>query len=305
MTPSPTIGGLAVAVALMFTRPAAAQSIEPRAFSPAPVGVNFLIVGYSATQGGLSFDPAIPVTDAKIDSAGPIVAYARTLDILGRSGKIDVIVPAGRLRGSAVFQGQPVARTVDGVADPLVRLSVALYGAPALTPAEFAGYRADLVVGASIQVSVPVGQYDADRLLNIGTHRWQVKPEVGVSKAVGPWTLELTGAVTLFGDNDDFFGGVRRTQRPLWLGQSHLIYSFRSGAWVAFDAMYFTGGQSKLGAVSQNDLQQNWRLGGTLALPIDRRNSLKFNASSGVSARTGNNFDLVSVAWQRRWGGGL
>jgi hypothetical protein len=305
MTPSLIIRGLAIAAALMVARPAASQSIEPRAFSPAPTGVNFLIVGYAATQGGLSFDPAIPVTDAKIDSTGPILAYARSLDILGRSGKIDVIVPAGRLHGSAVFQGQPVARTVDGVADPLVRLSVALYGAPALTPAEFRNYRADLVVGASVQVSVPVGQYDTDRLLNIGTHRWQVKPEVGVSKALGPWTLELTGAVTLFGDNDDFFGGVTRSQRPLWSGQSHLVYSFRSGAWAAFDATYFTGGQTRLGEVLQNDLQENWRLGGTLALPVDRRKSLKFKASSGVSARTGNNFDQVAVAWQHRWGGGL
>ena len=54
-----------------------------------------------------------------------------------------------------------------------------------------------------------------------------------------------------------------------------------------------------------NDLQQNWRLGATLALPVDRLNSIKFYASSGVSARTGNNYDLVGVAWQYRWGGGL
>ena len=51
-----------------------------------------------------------------------------------------------------------------------------------------------------------------------------------------------------------------------------------------------------------NDLQRNWRAGATLALPVARANSIKFYASSGVSARTGNNFDLLGLAWQYRWG---
>jgi hypothetical protein len=42
-----------------------------------------------------------------------------------------------------------------------------------------------------------------------------------------------------------------------------------------------------------------------MALPVDRLNSIKFYASSGVSARTGNSYDGIGVAWQYRWGGGL
>jgi hypothetical protein len=38
---------------------------------------------------------------------------------------------------------------------------------------------------------------------------------------------------------------------------------------------------------------------------VNARNSAKLYVSSGVSARTGNNFDLVGIAWQYRWGGGL
>ena len=71
------------------------------------------------------------------------------------------------------------------------------------------------------------------------------------------------------------------------------------------DATYFTGGRTTLNGVRNYDLQQNWRLGATLALPIDGLNSVKLYASSGVSARTGNNFDLVGIAWQYRFGGGL
>jgi len=57
--------------------------------------------------------------------------------------------------------------------------------------------------------------------------------------------------------------------------------------------------------VLSSDLQQNWRRGATLAIPVDRHNSVKLYASSGVSARTGNSYDLVGIAWQYRWGGGI
>jgi len=160
-------------------------------------------------------------------------------------------------------------------------------------------------VGASLQVSAPASQYDPTRLLNIGTNRWSFKPEVGVSKAIHRWTLEGQAAVTLYTDNRDFYGGTVRSQRPLYSLQGHVIHAFANGAWASFDATYFAGGRTTIEGVLNNDLQQNWRVGATLALPVDRRNSVKLAASSGVSARTGNNFDFLAVAWQYRWGGGL
>ncbi len=215
------------------------------------------------------------------------------------------MVPYTWLSGSADYAGQAVERIVNGIADPSIRLSVNLYGAPALALKEFQNYRQDLIVGASLRVSVPWGQYDDARVVNIGANRWSFKPEAGVSKAIGPWTLEGTVAATLFTDNKDFYGGNTRSQKPLYSLQAHAIYGFRSGIWASLDATYFTGGRTTIGGVVSNDLQQNWRLGGTLALPVDIRNSVKLYASTGVSARTGNSFDLVGIAWQYRWGGGL
>ncbi len=71
------------------------------------------------------------------------------------------------------------------------------------------------------------------------------------------------------------------------------------------DGTWFGGGRTTIDGVRGSDLQQNWRVGGTLTFPIDARNSVKVYASSGVSARTGNDFDLLGVAWQYRWGGGI
>jgi hypothetical protein len=282
-----------------------AQDIEPRSYSNAPVGVNFLIAGYAYTRGGLAFDPSLPITDVHLTTSSGVLGYARAVNLWGKSGKFDLIVPYSGLSGSATYAGEQLNREVDGLADPRFRISVNLLGAPALTLPEFMHYKQDLILGASLQVFAPAGQYDPTRLVNLGMNRWSIKPEIGVSKAAGPWTLELTGAVTFFTDNTNFYGGRRREQSPLYSTQFHTIYSFSSGIWASIDATYFAGGRTSVNGVLDNNLQQNWRLGATLALPVDVRNSIKLYASSGVSARTGNSFDLVGLAWQYRWGGGI
>jgi len=284
---------------------AGAQSIEPRAYSNAPVGVNFLIGGYAYTRGGVSFDTSLPLTDPKLTTSNAVLGYARALDLWGKSGKFDVIVPYTWLSGSALYQGETVERDVQGFGDPALRLSVNLYGAPALTLPEFKSYEQDVIVGVSLQVSAPAGQYDDTKLVNIGTNRWYFKPELGVSKAQGPLTLEFKAAVTLFTTNTDFFNGNRRSQDPLYSLQAHAIYNFPSGIWGSLDGTYFTGGRTTLNGTLNSDLQQNWRVGGTLAFPVDRHNSIKLYASTGMASRTGNSFDLLGIAWQYRWGGGL
>lgn len=299
------ISGLSVCALLAGLSTASAQDIEPRAYSNAPVGVNFVIAGYSYTDGGLAFDPSLPVKNPQLETSNALLAYARAIDVGGKSGKVDVILPYTWLSGTADNQGTTLTRDVDGLADARLRLSVNLYGAPALGLKEFAAYEPDLIVGVSLQVSAPTGQYDNTRVVNIGANRWWFKPELGVSKTHGQWTLEGALAVTFYTDNDDFYDGQTRAQDPVYAVQGHAIYSFLSGKWLSFDVNYFNGGRTTIDGTLTNDLQQNWRVGGTLAIPVDRLNSIKLYASSGVSARTGNNYDLLGVAWQHRWGGGL
>jgi hypothetical protein len=67
--------------------------------------------------------------------------------------------------------GQPRERNVSGLNDPRFRFSVNFYGSPALSLREFASYRQDLIIGASVAVSAPLGQYDRDKLVNLGNNR--------------------------------------------------------------------------------------------------------------------------------------
>lgn len=284
---------------------AGAQSIEPRSYANAPVGVNFLIAGYGYAEGGVASDPSVPLTNASITVNGTFLAYARSLDVLGWSGKFDVELPYAWLSGSAEFAGQPHQRDVSGFGDPKFRLTVNFYGAPALSAKEFQSYQQDLIIGASLQVSAPLGQYDSDKLVNIGTNRWSAKPELGLSKAWGPWIVELAAGVTFYSDNTDFLGGRIREQDPIYSVQTHVIYNLSSGIWLAVDGTYYTGGRTTIDGVRGDDLQKNSRAGLTVAVPVDRNHSIKLNASTGVSTRTGSDFNAVGVAWQYRWGGGL
>jgi hypothetical protein len=304
------VGGRAIivlAAVLLLGAPSGprAQVMEPLSYTNAPIGLNFLIAGYAYLWGDVLTDPSLPIKDADAKVNTAVLTYSRVLDFWGQSGTVALVVPYAWLSASGEVAGQ--ARSVErsGLADITLRLSVNLYGAPALSLQEFRDYRQDTIVGVSLMVTAPTGQYDPHRLINIGTNRWSFRPEVGVSKALGRWTLEGAVGVTFFTDNDEFLGTNVREQDPLYGIQGHVIYNFSPALWAAVDGTYYTGGRTSVNGAFNDDLQENSRWGATLAYSLDKNNSLKVYFNSGVTARTGTNFHAVGVAWQYRWGAGL
>ena len=262
-----------------------------------------MILGYSYTTGEVALDTSAPLDDGKVTVHNGVLGYAHSLGLWSRSAKVDVVLPYAWLSGSATFAGESLTREVSGLGDPRLRFSWLFYGAPALTLDEFADYTPGFIVGASFAVTAPLGQYDSDKAINIGTNRWSFKPEIGLSQTWGPVTLELAPSVTFYTDNDDFLG--RTLQRdPLYAVQAHVIYHTRFGLWAAFDTTYYGGGRKTVDGVEGESLS-HVRVGGTLAIPINRYNSVKLNASTGAYARAGGNFTTAAIAWQFRWGGGL
>jgi hypothetical protein len=295
------VGRVVVVASLMS--PGRAQELEPRAYANAPIGLNFLLAGYDFSQGGFASDPSLPVDDVDLDFHGPALGYAYSLGVAGKSAKIAGVVPFGFLSGTATFLGEPASREVSGLLDPRLRFSITS-SAPALQR-EFAAYQQDLIVGASLQVQAPLGQYDPSRLVNLGTNRWAFRPEVGVSKALGALTVELAAAVNIYTDNDDFLGTQTRKQDPLYAVQTHVVRSFASRIWIAFDGTYYEGAAATVDGASISEALSGSRLGLTLSLPIDPRNSVKLAWSGGISARTAADYDAIGVTWQHLWGGGM
>jgi hypothetical protein len=295
---------LSITATIAAAASAAAQDAEPRLYSNTPIGLNFLIAGYIYSQGRLAFDPSLSISDAEYRAHTGAVAYVRSFELLGQSAKVDVIVPFNGFSAQGLVSGRPQERNITGLGDPRFRVSVNLFGAPALSLQEYATYRQDLIVGISLQVSAPLGQYDNARLLNLGGNRWSFRPEIGVSKAWGSWTFELAPSVTFFTDNSDFFNGKRFAQAPLYLVRGSIIHQFSDRLWVSLDGSYFRGARTAVNGVIGDNEQENVRAGMTVALSLDRQNSIKFNGSTGLYTRTGNEFSIVGVAWQYRWGAG-
>ena len=289
---------------LACPRPGLAQSLEPRAYSASPVGLNFAVAAYSHSKGGIAFDPSVPLENAQARVDSLALGYVRTLDVLGNSSSVALLLPFARVDGSATLDGTEENRRISGMADPGVRLAVNFYGAPAMTPAQFARYRQDLIVGASLTLTAPLGQYDPTRVVNLGTNRWSAKPELGLSQAAGPWTFELSGAAAFFTRNDDYFGGNVREQDPIYSAQLHVTRQFGRGTWGALSATHYTGGRTSLNGVARDDRQSGTRFGATFALPLGHGHSLKLFGSTGLQARTGTDFDTIGVAWQYLWADG-
>src|SRR4030095_2527735 len=167
-----------------------AQDLGPRAYSNSPVGLNFLVAGYGYAKGSVLTDPALPLDNVTNDAHVGVVAFARSLGVFGKSAKFDILVPYGSLFARGLAFGILRERFVTGFGDAAFRFSMNFVGAPALTAAEFKDYRQDLILGASLRIIVPLGQYDDTKLVNFGSNRWSLKPEIGCSKAFGPWTIE-------------------------------------------------------------------------------------------------------------------
>jgi hypothetical protein len=281
-----------------------AQDLEPRAYSNSPTGLSFLIAGYTYAEGNVLIDPSLPLENVSNNLHAGVFAYATTLNVLGNSAKFDLIVPYTSLAAKGLVFGVPHERYVTGFADPAFRFSMNFIGAPALTVEEFKNYKQDLILGASLRVTAPLGQYNYDKLVNIGTNRWSFKPEVGLSKAFGRWTVEFTPGVTFYTDNGDFFGGQTREVEPLIALQAGVTYSFAPGGWLALNAGYFVGGRSTVDDLRNDDEQEGMRFGATLALPVNRYHSVKLYGITGYNAHRDHDFKAIGIAWQYRFGAG-
>lgn len=291
---------LALAATLLgaASAPALPQELEPRAFSPSPVGVTFVVAALGRSTGGILTDPSLPVDDVDAEIDAGAFGLGHTFSLLGRAASVAVVQPYVSADFRGTLDGEPAEASRSGPGDTRMLVSVNLFGNPALSAADFARRTPRTTFGASLTVSAPTGEYDGDRLINVGTNRWAFKPEIGVSHPLGKWFLEAAAGVWLFSDNTDFFGGRLREQEPLSSMQAHVSYTFRPRLWLALDATLYGGGETTVEGIAKDDRQSNSRFGVTLSLPVSSRQSLKLYWNDGASTRIGSDFTSYGIAWQ-------
>jgi len=295
--------GVAAVCLLALAAPLSAQELDPRAYTHVPIDATFLVWGVAVSHGGVVTDPTAPVKDLEATIGTPSLGVARSFDLLGKTAQAFVALPYSWAKATGIALGEEREVHRSGLSDMRLRMSVLLRGAPALTLAEFVKAPRRTIVGASLTVIAPAGQFYPQYLINLGSNRWSFKPEVAVSKPIGEkWLLDAYGGVWLFTTNETYYPGTAvRDQEPMGTVQGHLSYNFRRQLWVAFDATFYVGGQTTISGFPKEDRQANTRVGGTLAFPVGRRHSVKLALARGAIVRYGANFTTFSFGWQSAW----
>ena len=288
-----------------LTPSARAQDLEPRSFSPAPKGVNITGLTYTLSNGNVFFDKALPIEDATGTVHGAIGLYGRTFGLFGRSSKIVALVPFAWGDWEGLVNGQPASTSRRGFADPGVLFAVGLVGSPAVDLKDFVAYREGMIIGASVLVVAPLGQYDPSKLINLGSNRWVFRPRVGFSGRSRRITLEAMADAYFFTENPEAFGGTWITQKPLYALQANVIYTFRRGMWLAVTGGIADGGQPSVSGVEKDKIDKNTRLGAVLVFPFAKRYSVKVSYTNSVRTAIGGDYDLFGLTLQYKWGGGI
>jgi hypothetical protein len=286
-----------------------AQDLTPRAYVITPIHTNAVVLTYSFKDGSVLFDSTLPITDATGKLNVTIFSYYHSLRFFGRSANISIILPYTFGTFQANANGTPQSVYRSGLMDSIFRFSVNLKGGPAMTAKEFSAWHQKTILGASIRIDAPTGQYDPTVLITPGTNRWAFKPEFGVSRRQGHWIFDLYTGVWIFTRNPEFFShnavspGVNAlSQAPIGSLETHVSYDFKPRLWASFDWNYWYGGRRSINGVeTAGSLQANSRIGATASVPITKRQSLKFSYSYGDIVRVGGNYHSIAIAWQYGW----
>jgi hypothetical protein len=255
-------------------------------------------------DGGLNFSGTIPITATGTYNV-PVFSYYHSLSFFGRSANITASLPYGIGTFEAAALGRQGSAYRSGLLDLGVRFSVNLMGGPAMSVEQFSKWKQKTILGVSLRVIAPTGQYSPTQLVNWGINRWAFKPEFGYSRRWGNWVVDGYAGVWLYTVNSEEFHSPQpapQTEEPIGSFEGHLSRDFGRGTWVSLDGNFWWGGVTTLNGIRNPDtLQTSSRIGGTAAFRISKHQSVKFSYSDGTYVRFGGNYQNITAAWQFSW----
>jgi hypothetical protein len=286
-----------------------AQDLAPRAYVITPLHSNAVIVTYGFYDGALLFNGVVPISNATGKYNVPVLSYYHSFNMFGHSANVTASLPygVGKFTGDLVKVPEGIYRS--GLLDSTYRLAVNLKGGPSLAPTEFHKWHQKTLIGVSLKVVAPTGQYDETKLINWGANRWVFKPELGYSERWAKIVLDVYGGVAFFTTNPNFFdhnsfapGTQEQSQRPIGTFEGHLSYDWNLRTWVSLDGNFWFGGTTSLNGIADRATRQlGSRIGATGSVKLDKHQSLKISYSNGAYIRVGGDYQSVSVAWQYSW----
>ena len=281
------------------------QELSPRAYVITPVNSNAITLIGSFYTGGVDFNGTIPITGATGTYGIPIFSYYHSFAILGRSANVSGVLPyaVGHFQGSVLGSQMHIYRS--GLMDTSFRVSVNLKGAPAMSPPRFAKWKQTTLLGVSLKVIAPTGQYSATKLVNWGINRWAFKPDFGYSQRWGRTMLDAYAGAWFYTRNPASYSvpvPKPQTEAPVGSFEGHLSYDVKPRLWFSLDGNLWFGGVTSLSGIQDLKTRQtSSRVGITGAYRLSKHQSVKVSYSNGIYLMFGGNYQNVSVAWQYSW----
>ena len=231
--------------------PLLAQLDGTRVYWPLPKNMN--IVGVHAIRGTVNatltnlhfIQPSLD-----IDNELYLLTYTRSQPVLGRSFMVTASLPMGVIQTDSSLPVTTNDSFVHGVGDLSLATTINLVGAPGLMLREYARYDLRTVLWLNLNATLPVGQYNPDEPLNVGSNQTRLRLGLPFVQAFGPWvpgnrtTLEIMPSITLISDNDDFQQQTIE-QDPFFAIEAHLTRDFTRNAAISLDYSFLRFGDSK------------------------------------------------------------
>jgi hypothetical protein len=291
--------------AFCFPRFGYAQFTDPRTYANTRADLNQLELDYAYANSNASLDTSLVISGAHLDLNQATAAYTRTFGILNSLAWIKASVPFASVSGHV--SGTSLSGSVTGGADASLEIAALLVGAPALSAAEFETYQPTTTVGVSLTVTGPSGEYDPNKVVNLGSDRWSFKPQIGISYPFGPeqkWVADGNLYANFFTDNTAYHGREVLSQRPLPGLEAHISYNVTPDFWASLDTNYCFRGSTAVDGVGQNDAQKSLTVGAEASWAFNSRNSIALVFAKAVVHENAPAYTGVWLKYFYSWGRG-
>lgn len=229
---------LAVFCAMLAGSSAWAADVNSGDYLPAPAGTNLLVFysQYATRDEYVSASGQTISNGTGLDSYVNILRYVHYFDIGGFTVAPQVLIPAGTL-----YNGRLGGASFDaaaGLGDPILATTVWVVNNKAT----------QTYIGIMPYLFLPVGQYSAGEVLNLGENRWKLDLQAGWYQGLtNGVALQLTGDVIWYGDNARAGNGTQTlSQDPTYQLQAWLSHAFAPTWSAAVGYSQFWGGTEYL-----------------------------------------------------------
>lgn len=258
----------------------------PRAYMLTPADSQILTAYGLFLDGNQNLDPGATSRNLDLDVDVGVLQYTHSFSLFDNACGAFLIAPFGSTEGTFNFPRFSLTGKSSGLADIQLGGVFGLYGSPALEVADYLTYDPGFSLGLLAKLTAPTGEYDENKVINLGSNRWGLQVGVPMGYYLGEsflddelTTFELLPSVFFFGDNSDPFRAGESSQDPLFQIEAHITRNLSRMVWVSLDANYQYGGETSTDGISGNDSRESFGLGGTIGVNLSK--TLSINATYG------------------------